>query len=196
MKSAIKITATFLVMIALLSFCSLVLADSLWNNQSGSLYGNKPRSFQVGDLITIIIVEQAKATSEAKSSNGEKGSVSAGPGTGILGVIPQMGVNWDNNFDGKGTTTRGGSLNAKLTVQVKEVNPNGILVLEGRQVIKVNEENQVLTITGMARTEDVSIDNIVLSSNVANAVIEYKGKGIVGDGQKPGVLSQFFHWLL
>lgn len=173
------------------------LANSLWTDQSVSIYGNKPRSFQVGDLITVIIVEQAKATQEAKSSSQEKGSVNAGPGSGFLSrLLPEsFGANWGNSSEGEGSTTRGGSLQGKITVQVTGVNPNGILAIEGRQVIKVNNEDQILKITGMVRSEDVSIDNMTLSSNIANAVIEYQGNGNINDAQKPGILTRFFHWI-
>ncbi len=176
---------------------SSVQADSLWTDQGVSLYGNKPRSFQVGDLITVVIVEQAKATQEAKSSSEEKGSINAGPGTGILAkILPDsIGANWGNSSDGEGSTTRGGTLQGKITVQITGVNPNGTLVIEGRQVIRVNNEDQVLKITGMIRAEDVNIDNITLSSNIANAVIEYQGNGNINDAQKPGVLTRVFHWI-
>lgn len=172
-------------------------ANSLWTDQNVSLYGNKPRSFQVGDLITVVIVEQAKATQEAKSSSEEKGSVNAGPGSGFLSkLLPDsFGANWGNSSEGEGSTTRGGSLQGKITVQVTGVNPNGILAIEGRQVIKVNNEDQVLKITGMVRSEDVTIDNMALSSNIANAVIEYQGNGNINDAQKPGLLTRFFHWI-
>jgi flagellar L-ring protein precursor FlgH len=172
-------------------------ANSLWTDQNVSLYGNKPRSFQVGDLITVVIVEQAKATQEAKSSSEEKGSVNAGPGSGFLSrLLPEsIGANWGNSSEGEGSTTRGGSLQGKITVQVTGVNPNGILAIEGRQVIKVNNEDQILKITGMVRSEDVSIDNMTLSSNIANAVIEYQGNGNINNAQKPGLLTRFFHWI-
>lgn len=187
----------FVIIIFLLVQAGVGRADSLWTDQNVSLYGNKPRSFQVGDLITVIIVEQAKATQEAKSASEEKGSVNAGPGSGFLSkLLPEsFGAEWGNSSEGEGSTTRGGSLQGKITVQVIGVNPNGILTIEGRQVIKVNNEDQVLKITGMVRSEDVSIDNITLSSNIANAVIEYQGNGNINDAQKPGLLTRFFHWL-
>ncbi len=181
--------------ITLLSIPSLTRADSLWSDQSTSLYAVKPKSFQVGDLLTILIEEQAKATQQATSSNGKRGSVLAGPGSGLLNALPQMGASWDSSYNGTGSTSRGGSLNAKITVHVKEVNPNGILVVEGRQVIKINGEEQVLTVSGMARTEDVSSDNIILSSYIASANIEYQGKGTIGETQKPGIITKIFHWL-
>jgi len=174
-----------------------VLADSLWTNRNASLYGNGPHSFEVGDLITVVIVEQAKATQEAKSSSDERGSVNAGPGTGFLSkILPEsIGADWGSSSSGEGSTTRGGSLQGKITVQVTAVNPNGILVIEGRQVIKVNNEDQILKISGMVRSEDVTIDNITLSSNIANAVIEYQGNGNINNAQKPGILTRVFHWI-
>lgn len=196
-----KAKRNFLLMILsliLLLFAQGIItqANSLWTDQSASIYGNKPRSFQVGDLITVVIVEQAKATQEAKSSSEERGSVNAGPGTGFLSrLLPEtIGANWGNTAEGEGSTTRGGSLQGKITVQVTGVNPNGTLIIEGRQVIKVNNEDQVLKITGMVRSEDVTIDNITLSSNIANAVIEYQGNGNINDAQKPGIITRVFHW--
>ncbi len=172
-------------------------AASLWTDQNVSLYGNKPRSFEVGDLITVVIVEQAKATQEAKSSSDDRGEINAGPGTGFLAkLLPDsIGAGWGTSSEGKGTTSRGGTLQGRITVQVTAVNPSGILVIEGRQVIKVNSEDQILKITGMIRSEDVSLDNITLSSNIANAVIEYQGNGNINNAQKPGILTRVFHWI-
>jgi flagellar L-ring protein FlgH len=204
MKEIQQLLATFLLVTALLLMTvSATLADSLWSEQSNSLYGNqssslygaKSRTFQVGDLLTIDIIEQAKASSQATTSNAKKGSVLAGPGSGLLNALPQMGATWDASNRGDGATTRGGSLSAKITVQVKEVNPNGILMVEGRQVIKVNGEEQVLTVSGLARTEDISPENVILSSYIASAVIDYEGKGTVGETQKSGLITKFFHWL-
>lgn len=173
-----------------------VQADSLWTDQSSSLYNGKPRNFEVGDLLTVAIVEQAKATQQAQSSDNETGAVSAGPGTGLLSkLMPAMGGSWESDYKGTGQTTRGGSLTANISVQVKEVNPNGLLSIEGRQVIRVNKEEQLIIISGQVRASDVSSDNVVLSTKVANAVIEFQGKGTVSETQEPGILVKFFHWL-
>lgn len=204
MKRMQQLAATFLFFTALLLMAvSATLADSLWSEQSNSLYGNqgsslygpKSRIFQVGDLLTINIVEQAQASQQAASSNDKKGSVLSGPGSGLLNALPQMGASWDSSYNGDGATTRGGSLSATITVQVKEVNPNGTLMVEGRQVIKVNGEEQVLKISGLARTEDISPQNVILSSYIASAVIEYQGKGTIGETQNSGFITKFFHWL-
>lgn len=190
---------TFMWRIIIIVFCLMMAApawaDSLWSDQSQSLYTNKPRTFKTGDLITILIVEQASASQEASSSNDKKGSIGAGPGKGPLNFIPEIGVDWNSKSAGDGSTTRGGTLKAKITVEVKEVKPNGVLAVEGLQEIKVNKENQTIKISGRARPEDVSSDNLILSTCIANAKIEFQGNGTVGETQNVGLLTKIFHWL-
>lgn len=173
-----------------------VAADSLWSEQSGSLYSVKPRNFEVGDLITILIVEQATASQQQETKTGEKGAINGGPGTGALQrFLPGFGMSWDSDSKGTGSTTRGGSLKATISVQIKEVNPNGIMTIEGRQVIKVNKAEQTIVISGIIRADDVSRDNTVLSTKIANAVLEFQGKGTVNETDEPGLLTKFFNWL-
>jgi flagellar L-ring protein precursor FlgH len=195
-KPAMIVGTVLLALLTMSVVTATVRADSLWTNNGGSsLYTKKASHFRTGDLITVLVVEQANATQKAESSNGETGDYSAS-GSGTLGsLIPSFGSNWDSSYKGNGKTTRGGSLSATLTVEIKDVLPNGILVLEGRQVIRVNAEDQILTIKGRTRSEDVSSENTVLSTNISDAVIEYQGKGTAGETQKTGILTKFFHWL-
>ena len=196
MKKYLKYAVTFFVLVSLIIICVPVYGASLWNDNSSSLYSKQIRHFKVGELITIIIVEQAKASQSAESSNGKNGAISAGPGTGLLDKIPGLGMDWDSDYKGTGATTRGGSLSAILTVSITEITPEGILLVEGRQIIKVNKEDQILTIRGKVRPEDISQDNLVYSTYVAEAMIEYQGKGTLGETQSPGILTRFFHWIL
>jgi flagellar L-ring protein precursor FlgH len=196
MKKPGMILGTFLLtMLTIFVVTEAVWADSLWTDNGGSLYTKNKSKFRVGDLITVVVVEQASASQKAESSNGKNEDMSAS-GSGVLGsLIPEMGSKWDSNYKGQGNTTRGGSLQATLTVEVKEVESNGILVLEGRQVIRVNAEDQILTVKGRTRSEDVNSNNVVMSTSISDAVIEYQGKGSVGGTQKPGALVRFFQWL-
>lgn len=195
MKNIFKFFATILILMTFILLSVPVYGTSLWNENGSSLYTKQVRQFKVGELITIIIVEQAKASQNAESSNGKNGSISAGPGKGLLDKIPGLGMDWDSDYKGTGATTRGGSLSAKLTVTITGITPEGILLVEGRQTIKVNKEDQLLTISGKVRPEDVSQENLVYSTYVAEALIEYQGKGTLGETQSPGVLTRFFHWL-
>jgi flagellar L-ring protein precursor FlgH len=184
------------VFILVFTVSSLVFGDSLWSDRSNSFVSAKQRNFEIGDLITILIVEQATASQQAETKNNKGGKLSATSGTGLLQqIFPSLGAGWDSTFNGKGATTRGGSLKATISVQVKDIYPNGILALEGRQVIRINKEEQVIVITGNVRPDDVASDNSVYSTRIADAIIEFQGKGSVGEVQEPGILTRIFHWL-
>ncbi|MDI6869788.1 MAG: flagellar basal body L-ring protein FlgH [Bacillota bacterium] len=169
---------------------------SLWSKAApGNDLLSDHRAKAPGDLLTIIIVEKAEANQKASSSNKKEAGVSAGPGLGFLSFFPEIKAKGGDNLTASGTTTRGGSLSAKMTVVVSEVLPNGNLVVEGVQAITVNKEHQTIKLRGQVRPEDISRDNTVLSTFVANAEIIYLGDGVVGDKQKPGILSRIFSWL-
>jgi flagellar L-ring protein precursor FlgH len=93
-----------------------------------------------------------------------------------------------NSFDGSGETSRNETMTASITARVMEVTPNGNLFIKGTRQVKVNNENQIITLTGLIRPVDVSPDNTVLSSYIADAKIEYTGSGPVSDKQRPGWL--------
>ena len=69
--------------------------------------------------------------------------------------------------------------------------PNGMMRIEGRRVVSVNNEDQFIMLRGLVRPDDVSVNNVVLSTKVAEAVIEYSGEGIIGREQKPGFITSF-----
>lgn len=172
-----------------------VSAQSLWDkNKSGSLFADR-KALKVGDLVTIIIVERTQASSSAQTTTGAKTNVGIGPGGGLLNFIPLVKVDGSDTFDSGGTTTRGGSLSAKLTAVVKEVQPNGILRIEGRQTIVVNGEEQEIVVSGLVRASDVSKDNTVMSTYVADATISYRGNGALGAKQEPGILTRILNWI-
>lgn len=174
----------------------LAAGGSLWSPEApgNGLLADR-RAKAAGDLLTIIITEKAEANQKATTSNEKGAGVSAGPGLGFLKFFPEVKVKGGDEFDATGATTRGGSLNARLTVQVTEVMPGGLLKVEGTQVIAVNKEQQQIILRGVVRPEDVARDNTVLSTYVANAEITYLGDGAVGEKQKPGLVSRIFSWL-
>lgn len=195
MRKNTGIIISVLIAAILIMSNSIVLGNSLWSDQSSSLYNAKQRNFEIGDLVTILVLEQASASQQAETKDGKDVEISVGPNTGVFQSIPSMGAGWNADYTGKGTTTRGGSLKATISVQVKDVLPGGVLVLEGRQVIRVNKEEQVIVVTGNVRSEDINTDNTVFSTRIANAVIEFQGTGTVSDSQKPGLLWKIFHWI-
>lgn len=177
------------------------LAESLWARAEeqrqgwiGGLYSDA-RARQVGDLVTIIIVERAEAASSASTDAKREGSLKVGPGVGLLDFLPLLGASGGSEFDGSGRTVRSGSVKAQMTARVVEVLPGGALRVEGRQTIIINDEEQELVLTGVIRPEDISRENTVLSTYVADARITVRGSGALGREQKPGILTRLFDWL-
>lgn len=182
-------------LLLLMAFCAGTTAGavSLWSDGS-SLY-SKDRSRNVGDLITLIIVEKSTAQQNAATTTGQDTSVALGPGLGILDIIPLIELGGGDSFTSGGTTTRGGQLTARMTTQVVEVQPNGNLVIQGNQTIRINGEEQVIVVTGTIRPQDVARDNTILSTFVADADISFEGAGSLGSKQSPGLLTRLFNWL-
>src|SRR4030095_15429145 len=99
------------------------------------------------------------------------------------------------NFNGTGSTTRTGQLQAEISARGLQILPNGDLRIEGSKIVTINAERQTLTIGGMVRNHDVSPSNIVSSTAIANMEVKYDGKGVVADANKQGWLYKFFQIL-
>lgn len=171
-----------------------VLAGSLWTSSTSMFADQKAR--RPGDLVTIIILERSQASQEAQTSTRQDASVNLGPGTGLLQtMIPLIGASGGDNANARGSTTRGGSIQARMTTRVVEILPSGNMRIEGRQMIVVNGEEQEILVSGVVRPRDIAPDNSVLSTYVADAVITFTGQGPLGDKQEPGILTKLFNWL-
>jgi len=177
----------------------IVDADGGIRVTSNSLYSGR-RAIDIGDLVTITIAHNTAADSSAntdlgRESDAELGiSALAGLETQLaeIGLTPSLLVkaNTRNNFKGSGGTTRTGALTATLTARVVDVESNGILVIGGRQAMKINNEIQILTLRGRVDPRSIGPDNTVSSAQIADARIEYSGMGVVASKQRPGWLSR------
>jgi len=163
-----------------------------------SLYSDR-RGKTVGDVITVLIAEDAKASNESGTSTQKENGVSASAekGTGLLDFIPSFGMGGATsaNFKGQGNTKREGTLKAKVTARIIEVLDNGNLMIKGSKIVEVNSEKEVIEVSGIIRQEDVGRDNTVSSFNIADAKITYAGNGQVYTGQRPGPIARFFNWI-
>lgn len=180
--------------VVMLGLSSAAAATSLFQTESSLFADQKAR--HVGDLVTVIVTEQAQASQSANTGSSKGSNTSIGPGLGALGdMFPLFGFTNRDEFNASGSTVRSGSLSATLTTRVVDVYPNGTMKIEGKQTIVLNEEEQEIIVTGIIRGRDVTRQNTVLSTMVADAEIEFSGTGVVGDRQKPGLLTQLFNWL-
>jgi flagellar L-ring protein FlgH len=184
----LKVLTVFLTMC-----CSSAGAASMY-----SMYNDK-KAFRTDDILTIVIVENAKAGSESGTNTSNKNDIGleGAGGTGALHFIPSFGASAGNTvgYDGKANTSREGSLAAKISARVVQVLDNGNLVIDGSKVVEINDEKEIIKISGIVRPQDIEANNIIYSYNVADAQITYSGKGTVHNGERPGLIARIFNWI-
>lgn len=165
-----------------------VLADDLYRAGEFRALTSDRRARNVGDVLTVLVVENSSASSSAGTST-EK----AADG-GVRFVTPNRqrsyGLGLDENFDGAGKVSRTGKLLAQLSVNIVAVQPNGDLLVKGEQLIEINGEKQAINIEGRVRPVDVSEGNAVLSSRIADSRITYVGDGVLAESQRKGWLPR------
>ncbi len=171
------------------------IADSLWKDGNRSLYADR-KAVKEGDVLTVLIYESTTASSRADTKTSKSDSASTKPGVGpLLSLLPEWSVSGKTGSQASGTTTRSGTLVGKISVVVKEVLPSGNLKVEGARTVGVNGEKEKIVLTGIVRPEDVSAENTVASTAIAEAEIHYEGKGPVGSKQREGLLTKLLKWL-
>ncbi|MFH2035018.1 MAG: flagellar basal body L-ring protein FlgH [Candidatus Zixiibacteriota bacterium] len=180
----------------LLPFSLRILAGDF--GQSSSLFTDI-KANRVGDILTVNIYENAKAShqAESKAEKAADFSTSGGPGSGFLDFIPLWGAAGknSNSFDGKGENLRNQSLRAKMSVTVIEVRQNGDLIIKGSRTIGISKDKETMTLTGVVRQKDISPDNTIDSYLIADAEISYTGSGMASAASRPGIIMRFLNWL-
>ena len=172
---------------------SSVFAESLYNEQTYRPLINDHRARAVGEILTVLIYETASSTTSAESDTNKSTDMSINAGYDDTVHDASLGIG--NNSGGGGTINRTGRLMASVSVTIESILPNGEMQLKGEQSIEFNNENQFIHIEGRIRPEDISTDNTVLSTRLADAKIRYVGEGLLGRSQEPGYLTKFFNWI-
>ncbi len=186
----------FLAALLLLPFSLKVYGQDFGKGQS--LFSDI-KAHRVGDILTVLIVEQNRASNqvESKTEKSTQINTSGGPGIGSLDFIPMFGAKADNSnkFDGKGENLRAGNIRAKITVTVTGVKDNGDLVIEGNRVIGINGDEESIYLSGVVRSKDITPDNSIESYLVADAEISYTGKGNAATASRPGFFTRLINWV-
>lgn len=179
-------------------------SGSLWRDgRPASLLFTDARALRVNDLLVIKIEEVADAQRKANTDL-QRDSSSTAQIDAFLGVLqklkaagidPQIGGSSKSSFKGEGQTSRSEYLTATVPAIVRSVLPNGNLFVEGHRVILVNAEEQHFYISGVVRPIDIDQENSVKSSLVADAEIEFVGRGVLTDNQQQGIISRFLGWI-
>ena len=180
--------------------------NSLWRNGSRAFFKDQ-RAMQVGDIMTV----KVKITDNAKFENGTARSRSSKEDSGVTDFIGSKLLTGDaaklmpgkilttdstSSTDNKGSVNRQEALLTNVAAVVTQVLPNGNLVVEGKQEVRVNFEVRELIVAGIVRPEDIESDNTIDSTKIAQARIAYGGRGQITDVQQPRYGQQVMDVLL
>jgi flagellar L-ring protein precursor FlgH len=182
---------------------------SIWKQGMADYYLDR-RARNVGDIVTVKIIEESSASQEATTETGRSSNLDAAledtfglpDDYGMSNFLssgqsfsPTFKGNYKRDFQGGGTTVRKDKLVLTVTASIVEKLPGGNLRIEAKREIKVNREKQHLTLAGIIRPEDISTFNTIFSTQIAEAQIRYTGKGVLGDTQGPNWFARIMDWV-
>ena len=177
-----------------LSWPAIAAGADIYAQGAWSALASDRAADRVGDTLTIVIYENSAASNSAQNGTSKTsrlgGQISAGSS---FNEAAQLNLN--GGFEGSSQTGRVGKMMAQISVSVVEVLPNGDLRVAGEQVLNVNGDRTRIKLKGRVRRADISGNNTVLSTRLAEAAIDYDGTGFVSRGARPGIVSRIFNWL-
>ncbi len=178
--------------------------NSLWASNRQTFFEDQ-RADNIGDILTVMIDIKDKAELDNETERTREADESAGLST-LLGyeaslaeVLPEnvnpaalAGATSQSGHKGSGKIDREEKIQMKLAATVTQILPNGNLVIQGRQEVRVNFEKRILELAGVIRPEDIGIDNAISYDKVAEARVSYGGKGQITDMQQPRYGQQVY----
>ena len=176
--------------------------NSLWRNGARAFFHDQ-RAGHVGDILTVLIVINDSAQLQDETVANRQASDALGL-TNLFGLestlgrllpkafVPSTALNTNSNVqsDGKGSINRSESITLTIAAVVSSVLPNGNLVIQGNQEVKINNEMRQLTVAGIVRPEDITAANTINHTQIAEARVSYGGKGAIQSAQNPPVGQQ------
>ncbi len=202
----------------LLSTPSLVLGQSLYRDgDPGAMLFADHRARGVNDIVTILVVEQSSSsrTATTKTTKDSNRSASVNDFPTLFDPVTRrfirrftdkelsdharesfsLDIAGQYSHEGAGNIDRTDRVSGQIAARVAKVLDNGNLLIEGRRAVVVNNETQVMTISGVVRPQDVTASNTVLSTQIADAEVQMEGRGVLADAQRPGILFRLWDWL-
>jgi flagellar L-ring protein precursor FlgH len=179
--------------------------NSLWRTGSRSFFKDQ-RAHQIGDILTVSVNITDKAAIANQTQRSRTNKEDAGvdsfwarktlPITNTTLPATLLAADSTSSVDGKGSVNRQEALQTNVAAVVTQVLPNGNLVVEGKQEVRVNNEIRELIVAGIVRPEDIASDNTIESTKIAEARIAYGGRGQISDVQQPRYGQQIMDVLL
>jgi flagellar L-ring protein precursor FlgH len=170
------------------------------------LYADQ-KACRVGDILTVLIVEQMEASKDAKSTSSKVNSMSGsasiqhpqvnGKSSGSWGTasLPGWQLDTSQSFEGGGTAANKDNFLATMSVTVRDLLPNGNMLIEGTRSVVIRDDRVNVILSGIIRPQDVSGENTIISSKIADAAIRYESSGTLARNQEKGFLLRALEWI-
>lgn len=182
---------------AALLLISAAQAEDLYRGSNWASLSGDRKASQPGDILTVVIFQAAEATNSAQNSSRKKTDIGGKFGTtiGSGSIDESASLEVGGGYTGRGEVRRSEKLVTQISLTVREVLPNGDLIVEGEQWMRINGETSRIGVRGRVRPADINADNAVLSSRIGDARISYDGRGFVTRSAKPGIINRIFSFL-
>ncbi len=180
-------------------------AQSLWPSaeagSQASMFADR-KAARRGDILTIVVAESAVAQSSQNTKSSRDSSLNDAISQFIYGSLgkrrgelPSSSAAGKSTYSGGGDISNSQSLSARAAVVVSDVLPNGNLVVEGVRIVRFSGETQYVVLHGLVRPDDIARDNSIVSTNIAEARVEFHSEGALTEAQKRGWLSKTYEKL-
>ena len=168
-------------------------AEQLYGGGSWPALASDDKANGPGDIVIVLIQESAQASSRLQNNSSRNtefgGSFAAG------GIDEGANLSLGGSYAGRGEVVRSEQFLASMSAQIVEILPNGDLLIEGRQLMLINGEETTIGVRGRIRPQDISPENAISSFRIADAQINYDGKGFVSRSAKPGLINRILSFL-
>ncbi|MCF6236288.1 MAG: flagellar basal body L-ring protein FlgH [Gammaproteobacteria bacterium] len=172
---------------------------AIYESNAGGLFEDQ-KGRRVGDIINVKLAEKTAATKKASTSTKKDSEVSVAAPT-IFGSLPSFKSRFDlsaslssgRKFTGTGDSTQSNTLNGSIAAVITQILPNGNYVIKGQKVLEMNQGKEYIKLSGVVRPNDISTDNSILSTQIANANITYASEGVMNDVNRMGWLERAFN---
>ena len=156
------------------------------------------RAMNIGDIVTILINEDARASNSNNAQTNKQNQLNATADFGksfLKNITGTISTNTQNQYSGSGQVSTAGSFVTQITATIIEVKEDGNFLIRGSREVNTNGEKVVTTVEGVIRPDDISRDNTISSEKIADARIFHQGTGIVTQSHRPGLFTRLLNVL-
>ena len=168
-------------------------ADNLYPQGGRPALNSDQRASRAGDIVTVVVVQAAEASTTMQNNSRRSSEVNGNIGVGSIDESAE--ISFGGGYSGRGEVRRAERFVTQMTVSVIEVVGNGDLIIGGQQAMRINGEDTAVSVRGRVRAVDVDADNRIASNRIADAQINYDGRGFVSRSARPGIINRIFSFL-